>query len=95
MKIVGWRAKVEDRQEWNRIVEQTETHPGLQSEQKEEEEEEEKKKKKKKKNKEEKKKKKMMMMICVCDPISSYNQVHNTYVVFFLPFVRFWARSYS
>ena len=29
MKIVGWRAKVEDRQEWNRIVEQTETHPGL------------------------------------------------------------------
>ena len=29
MKIVGGRAKVEDRQEWNRIVEQTETHPGL------------------------------------------------------------------
>jgi len=29
MKIVGWTAKVEDRQEWNRIVEQTETHPGL------------------------------------------------------------------
>jgi hypothetical protein len=29
MKIVGWRAKVEDRQEWNRIVEQTNTHPGL------------------------------------------------------------------
>jgi len=29
MKIVGWRAKVEDRQEWNRIVEQTKTHPGL------------------------------------------------------------------
>ena len=29
MKIVGWRAKVEDRQEWNRIVEQTETHRGL------------------------------------------------------------------
>ena len=29
VKIVGWRAKVEDRQEWNRIVEQTETHPGL------------------------------------------------------------------
>ena len=28
-KITGWRAKVEDRQEWNRIVEQTETHPGL------------------------------------------------------------------
>jgi hypothetical protein len=29
MKIVGWRANVEGRQEWNRIVEQTETHPGL------------------------------------------------------------------
>jgi len=29
MKIICWRAKVEDRQEWNRIVEQTETHPGL------------------------------------------------------------------
>ena len=29
MKIVGWRAKVEDRQEWNRIVEQTKNHPGL------------------------------------------------------------------
>jgi hypothetical protein len=29
MKIVGWRAKVEDRQEWNRIVGQTETHRGL------------------------------------------------------------------
>jgi len=29
MKIVGWWAKVEDRQEWNRIVEQTKTHPGL------------------------------------------------------------------
>ena len=29
MKIVGWRAKVEDIQEWNRIVEQTKTHPGL------------------------------------------------------------------
>jgi len=29
MKIVGWRAKLEDRQEWNRIVEQTKTHPGL------------------------------------------------------------------
>jgi hypothetical protein len=23
MKIIGWRAKVEGRQEWNRIVEQT------------------------------------------------------------------------
>jgi hypothetical protein len=29
MKTVGWRVKVEDRQEWNRTVEQTETHPGL------------------------------------------------------------------
>jgi hypothetical protein len=29
MKIVGWRVKVEDRQEWNRIVEQSKTHPGL------------------------------------------------------------------
>jgi hypothetical protein len=29
MKIICWRAKVEDRQEWNRIVEQTKTHPGL------------------------------------------------------------------
>ena len=29
IKIVGWRAKVEDRQEWNRIVEQTKTHPGM------------------------------------------------------------------
>jgi hypothetical protein len=29
MKIVGWWAKVEDRQEWNRTVEQTKTHPGL------------------------------------------------------------------
>jgi len=29
MKTVGWRAKFEDRQEWNRIVEQTKTHPGL------------------------------------------------------------------
>jgi hypothetical protein len=31
MKIVGFRAKVEDRQEWNRILEQTKTHPELQS----------------------------------------------------------------
>jgi len=29
MKTVGWRVKVEDRQEWNRIVEQTKTHTGL------------------------------------------------------------------
>jgi len=29
MKIIGWRAKVVDRQEWNRIVEQSKTHPGL------------------------------------------------------------------
>jgi hypothetical protein len=31
MKITGWRVKAEDRQEWSRIVEQTKTHPGLQS----------------------------------------------------------------
>jgi hypothetical protein len=29
MKIVGWKAKVEDRQEWNRIFEKTKTHPEL------------------------------------------------------------------
>jgi hypothetical protein len=29
MKIIGWRANVEDRQEWNRIVGQTKTHLGL------------------------------------------------------------------
>ena len=29
MKIIGWRVKAEDRQEWRRIVEQTNTHPGL------------------------------------------------------------------
>jgi len=29
MKIVVWRAKVKVRQEWNRIAEQTKTHPGL------------------------------------------------------------------
>jgi len=29
MKIVGWRVKVKDGQEWNRIIEQTKTHPGL------------------------------------------------------------------
>jgi hypothetical protein len=29
MKIIGWRVKGEDRQEWSRIVEQTKTHPGL------------------------------------------------------------------
>jgi len=29
MKIIGWRAKVEDRQERNIIVEQNKTHPGL------------------------------------------------------------------
>jgi hypothetical protein len=34
MQITGWRAKLEDRQGWNRIVEQTKTHPGLQSQQK-------------------------------------------------------------
>jgi hypothetical protein len=31
MITVGWKAKVDDRQEWNRIVEQTKTHPGLYS----------------------------------------------------------------
>jgi len=29
MKITGWRVKIEDRQLWNRIVEQTKTHPGF------------------------------------------------------------------
>jgi len=29
MKITDWRVKIEDRQVWNRIVEQTKTHPGL------------------------------------------------------------------
>jgi hypothetical protein len=29
MKIIGWRVKAEDRQEWSRIVEQTKTDPGL------------------------------------------------------------------
>ena len=29
MKIIGWRLKVQDRQEWNRIVERTKTHSGL------------------------------------------------------------------
>jgi hypothetical protein len=29
MKIVNWRKKIEDRQVWNRVVEQTKTHPGL------------------------------------------------------------------
>jgi hypothetical protein len=29
MKIANWRKKMEDRQAWNRIVEQTKTHPGL------------------------------------------------------------------
>ena len=28
-KIICWRANIEDRQEWKRIVEQTKTHPGL------------------------------------------------------------------
>ena len=60
MKIVGWRAKVEDRQEWNRIVGQTETHPALWSEQKKKMKKEKKKKKKKKKKK---RKKKMMIMM--------------------------------
>ena len=29
MKITGWRVKIENRQVWNRIVEQTKTHPGF------------------------------------------------------------------
>jgi len=29
MKITDWRVKIENRQVWNRIVEQTKTHPGL------------------------------------------------------------------
>ena len=29
MKIIGWRMKAEDREEWSKIVEQTKTHPGL------------------------------------------------------------------
>jgi len=29
MKITGWRVKTEDRQVWNKIVEQTKTHPVL------------------------------------------------------------------
>ena len=48
MKIIGWRAKVEDIQEWNRILEQTKTHPGLQSQKKKEEEKEKEKEEKKK-----------------------------------------------
>ena len=28
MKIIGWRAKVKGRQEWNRIVERTKTYVG-------------------------------------------------------------------
>ena len=57
MKIVGWRAKVEDRQEWNRTVEQTKTHPGLYSQKKKKKKKTKKKKKKKKKTKKKKKKK--------------------------------------
>jgi hypothetical protein len=29
MKITGSRGKAEDRDEWNKTVEQTKTHPGL------------------------------------------------------------------
>jgi hypothetical protein len=29
MKITGWTVRAEDREKWNRIVEQTKTHPGL------------------------------------------------------------------
>jgi hypothetical protein len=31
IKITGCRVKAEDRQVWSKIVEQTKTHPGLQS----------------------------------------------------------------
>jgi len=34
MKIVGWKVKVEDRQKWNRNVEQTKTHPEEEEEKK-------------------------------------------------------------
>ena len=34
VKIIGWRAKLEDRKEWNRIIEQSKTHPVLQSQKK-------------------------------------------------------------
>jgi hypothetical protein len=29
LRITGWRATAEDREEWSKIVEQTKTHPGL------------------------------------------------------------------
>jgi hypothetical protein len=29
MKIIGWKVKAEDKQEWSRIVEQTKAHPEL------------------------------------------------------------------
>jgi hypothetical protein len=29
MRITGWRVRAEDREEWSKIVEQTQTHPGL------------------------------------------------------------------
>jgi len=38
MKIIGWKAKVKDRQEWNGTVEQTKTHPGKEEDEKKEEE---------------------------------------------------------
>jgi hypothetical protein len=31
LRITGWRERAEDREEWSKIVEQTETHPGLYS----------------------------------------------------------------
>jgi hypothetical protein len=29
MRITGWRVRAKDREEWSKIVEQTNTHPGL------------------------------------------------------------------
>jgi hypothetical protein len=39
MKIAGWTAKAEDREEWNKTVEQTKIHPQVVGSIEEEEEE--------------------------------------------------------